>query len=121
MGNKPKPKPQHQVTPRPISEEQGAGGEVAIDEVELPTWTVVLEDITSAAERLRPGVAVRGERSEPRFRVYAGNHLIGFLPVRESDEIRSAIGRGSTRLLGSVSSVDLSAAKVEVRLRLEGL
>jgi hypothetical protein len=122
MGNNPRPKPDwHQVTPRPIldPEPQGGGGPV-VDELPLPTWTVTLEDLTPAAENLRIGVAVRGERAESRVRVYAGRHLIGFVPVRESAEIREAMHQGATSLLGQVASVDLSARRVVVRLRLEG-
>jgi hypothetical protein len=122
MGNNPKPKPNwHQVTPRPIlnPEPHGGGGPV-VDELPLPTWLTLLEDLTPAAERLRAGVAVRGEQAEPRVRAYAGRHLIGFVPVRESAEIREAMHQGRTGLLGQVASVDLSTRRVVVKLRLEG-
>lgn len=122
MGNPPKPKPDwHHVTPRPIldPEPHGGGGPV-VDELPLPTWTIALEDLTPAAESLRVGVSVRGDRAEPRIGVYAGRNLIGFVPLRESAEILGAMRHGATSLLGQVVNADLAARLVEVRLRLEG-
>lgn len=121
MGNNPKPNPDwHHVTPRPILDAGPHGGGTVVDELPLPMWTVLLEEVTPAAERLRPDVAVRGEQAAPRIRVYAGQHLIGFVPVRESAEIREAMDHGATGLLGQVVSADFSAGRVVVKLRLEG-
>jgi len=46
------------------------------------TWRAMLEDVTSAIESLLPEVAVRGERAAPRFRVCAGENLVGYVPAR---------------------------------------
>jgi hypothetical protein len=121
MGNKAKPDPddQHQVTPRPIRNPETRGGGLVVDELPLE-WMVLLEDPAPAAETLHPGVAVRGERAEPRIRVYAGQNLIGLVSLRESAQIREAMAQGATGLLGQVESVDLPAGRVVVELRLEG-
>jgi len=122
MGNGPKPRPdRHNVTPQPIHdpEPQGDGG-VVVDELPLYQWTFILEDLTAAAERVVAGVAARGEAADPRFRVYVGRHLIGFVPIVESAEIREAMRQGATGLLGQVSSTDFLAGRVAVTLRLEG-
>jgi len=122
MGNKRRPDRQWNEThPKPTADRKpGDGGGVAIDYAPPPSWTIVLRDLTPAAGKLRPGVAVRGERSEPRFRVYAGKELIGFVPPSTSAEIRAAMEGGGTGLLGRVVQVDLAAGKVMVELSLEG-
>ena len=49
-----------------------------------------------------------------------GQRLIGFIPVAISLEIREAMDRGGTGLLGRVTAVDPAAGRVDVELHLEG-
>jgi hypothetical protein len=82
----------------------------------------VLQDVTSAAERLLPEVAVRGERAMPHFRVYAGENLVGYVPARMSATIGKAMDlAGGGALLGRVASVERSPDRVVVELWLGGL
>lgn len=121
MGNTTRPDPdRHNVTPRTILPREPRGGiGPSGGEVPRPSWQITLEDLTPAAEALRVGVAVRGEQAEPRIRVYAGQNLLGFVPIAKSAEIREAMREGAAILLGKVVSVDLQTRRVVVRLRLE--
>jgi hypothetical protein len=81
----------------------------------------VLEDLTSAAEELRPEVAVRGERTAPRFKVYAGENLVGFVPAGMSVILGKAMNlAGEGVLFGRTVSVERSPARVVVELWLGG-
>lgn len=121
MGNSPRPhKPWHDTPTRSIGQPEGdeGGGGVAVDTAPVLTWKVTLEDLTAAAQNLRPDVAVRGVWSEPRFGIYAGEDLVGFVPARKSAEIRQAMELYGGTLQGWVRSV--SERKVVVVLSLEG-
>jgi hypothetical protein len=125
MGNHPKPKkPWHDVSPHPIADPKpgGGGGPVEDPGPRPVTWRVVLQDVTSAAERLLPEVAVRGERAMPHFRVYAGENLVGYVPARMSATIGKAMDlAGGGALLGRVASVERSPDRVVVELWLGGV
>jgi hypothetical protein len=119
MGNPKRPiKPWHNTPPRPIGDEEPGGGGVVVDTMPLPTWRVVLEDLTALAQELRPRVTVRGRWTSPRFAIYAGQDLIGFVPAGESAEIRQAMDLHGGTLQGRVASV--AAGEVVVVLSLEG-
>jgi hypothetical protein len=125
MGNHPSRKKDWQnTTPRPLggssAKEEGLEGAAVALADPPPTWKIVLEDLTAAAAELRIDVAVRGKRAEPRFQVYAGQRLIGLIPVSDSLEIGEAMNRGGTGLLGRVIEVSIAAGRVEVELHLEG-
>jgi hypothetical protein len=111
-------KPWHDVSPQPIRDEEAEGGGVVVDSVPLPTWRVALEDLTALAQGLPPGVVVRGRWTPPRFGIYAGEDLLGFVPAAESVEIRQAMDLHGGTLQGRVVSV--KAGEVIVDLSLEG-
>lgn len=121
MGNKHEPdKPWHDTPTKPIADPQAGGGGTIVDTVEPLEWEVTLEDLAEGAENLRPGVVVRVEPADGRFKVYAGEPLVGFVPVRKSNVIRKKMGTGGGVLLGRVVEVDLSVRKVVIRIKLEG-
>ena len=126
MGNPPKPKkPWHDVSPHPIDDPKPGGDGGPIEDPGPPqpvTWRVLLEDVTPAVAKLRPEVAVRGERAEPRFRVYTGENLVGYVPALISLKIGKAMALvGGDVLLGRVASVERSPDRVVVELWLGGL
>lgn len=124
MGNPPKPKkPWHDVSPRPIADPKpgGDGGPIEDPGPRPVTWRCALEDVTSAAETLLPDVVVRGERAEPRFRVYAGENLVGYVPAPTSLKIGKSMDfAGEAGLPGRVASVEQSPVRVVVELWLGG-
>jgi hypothetical protein len=119
MGNRRKPnKDWHRIPVDVIADPETGGGGVDVVDPAL-CWTIPLEDLTNAVQALQPGMAVRGERAEPRLRVYAGS-FIGFVPAPISAEIRVLTDLGSGVLLGQVVEVNLSTRLVVVELCLEG-
>jgi hypothetical protein len=124
MGNPHKPKkPWHDVSPRPIADLEPGGDAGPIEDPgpRPVTWKVVLEDLTSAAEKLQSEVAVRGERAAPRFRVFAGENLVGYVSARTSAEISASMDAKGGVLLGRVVSVERSPDRIVVELWLAGL
>jgi hypothetical protein len=121
MGNQPKRKKEwHEVSPKPIADPKPGGGGGPIEMPRPVSWTVVLEDLTAVAANLLPEVAVRGERAEPRFKVYAGANLVGFVPARTSAAIGKAMDLAGGVPLGRVLSVEKSPDRVVVELCLDG-
>jgi hypothetical protein len=121
MGNKPEAKKESDhTTPRPIIDPfAGGGGPVVVDTVPEPEmWLVTLEDVTEYSRQLLVGTAVRASWSSPRFAVFAGERLIGYVPAADAAAIRRAQGRSGGVLLGSVARID-RAVDVQVVLRLE--
>src|SRR5690349_3293921 len=118
MGNKPEPKKgSDHTTPRPIIDPVADGGGPVVDTVPEPEmWLVTLEDVTEYSRQLRVGTAVRASWSAPRFEVFAGEGLIGYVPAADAVAIRRAQGRSGGVLLGSVARID-AAVGVQVVLR----
>ncbi|HEX9669623.1 MAG TPA: hypothetical protein VGC93_09075 [Thermoanaerobaculia bacterium] len=122
VGNKPKrTKDREDVSPKTIVEPgSGSGGVVVAEEDPRITWTFALEDLTSAAQGLKAGVAARAAPDTPRFPVYAGRSVIGFCPRGVSAEMRAALRAGGGVLLGQVTRVDLRTKRVVVEISLHG-
>lgn len=119
MGNKVRPTTRDlKVRPQEITRPTAGGHRVGVTDSPL-VWSFALDDPTSAATRMEPGLAVRGVQDHPRFRVLAGADLIGLVPEAVSSEMLAALARGGV-LLGHIVDVRRQPLGVYVRLEIRG-
>jgi hypothetical protein len=104
MGNGPKPDvEQRGVEPSTVVAPPPGDGPGPAPPPARYCQTFILEDQTPAAAEQIPAVAVRGQAESGRYRIFAGEALLGFAPIDVSKNFDNRGGRDSV-LLGSVIS-----------------